>query len=64
MDQKSIYNRQNMTFYSFGLKHDPMTLMLKLDMIKMCPCTKDKVPRFSETDRQTDPAEISTYPHT
>ena len=36
-----------MTFYSFGLEYDPVTVILKLDMVKMCLCTKDKVPPFS-----------------
>ena len=39
--------RLNMKFYFFDLDLDPMTLVLKLDNIKMYVCTENKVPSFS-----------------
>ena len=44
-----------MKFYSFDLDFDLVTLILKLDLdiIKMSLCTKNEVPAFRQTDRQT-----------
>ena len=57
-----------MKFYSFDLDFDLVTLILKLDLdiIKMSLCTKNEVPTFRQTDRQThkqqtDSTENITY---
>ena len=60
-----------MKFHSFGLDLNPMTLVLilYLDIVKICVCTENEVPRFNiskveQVHRLTDLTVILTNPHT